>query len=93
LPGDASVRRLQIDTQVAFANAVMLIDGFAATRTKATLERANALIEHATALGERVEDPLAPYSVLYGFWIVNFVAFNGDAAHALASYAENWVTA
>jgi DNA-binding winged helix-turn-helix (wHTH) protein/class 3 adenylate cyclase/TolB-like protein/predicted ATPase len=85
LPSDASVRRLQIDTQVAFANAVMLIDGFAATRTKATLERANARIEHATALGERVEDPLAPYSVLYGFWIVNFVAFNGDAAHALAT--------
>jgi DNA-binding winged helix-turn-helix (wHTH) protein/TolB-like protein/class 3 adenylate cyclase/predicted ATPase len=85
LSSDASVRRLQIDTQVAFANAVMQIDGFAAARTKATLERASALIEHAEALGERVEDPLAPYSVLYGFWIVNFVAFNGDAAHALAT--------
>jgi DNA-binding winged helix-turn-helix (wHTH) protein/class 3 adenylate cyclase/TolB-like protein/predicted ATPase len=85
LPSDANVRRLQIETHVAFANAVMQIDGFAATRTKAALEQASALIEHAAAMGERVEDPLAPYSVLYGFWIVNFVAFNGDAAHALAT--------
>ena len=43
------------------------------------MEQARLLIEQAEALGEPPEDPLLLFSVLYGFWVANFVAFNGDA--------------
>jgi hypothetical protein len=42
------------------------------------------LIEQAEARGETPEDPLIWFSVLYGFSVVNFVAFNGDAMRELA---------
>jgi tetratricopeptide (TPR) repeat protein len=41
-------------------------------------------MEQAEGLGEPPENPLLLYSVLYGFWITNAVAFNGDAALGLA---------
>jgi predicted ATPase len=51
------------------------------------------LIERAEAIGEAPEDPLLLFSVLYGFWVANLVAFNGDAIRELAtqfwSRAEN----
>ena len=43
------------------------------------------LIEQAEALGEPPEDPLLLFSVLYGFWVANYVAFNGDAMRELAA--------
>jgi predicted ATPase len=43
------------------------------------IDRAHLLIEEADALGEPVEDPLLLYSVLYGFSIANYVAFDADA--------------
>jgi hypothetical protein len=46
---------------------------------------ARSLIERAEALGQSPEDPLLLFSVLYGFWVVNFVAFNGEALRKLAS--------
>ena len=42
-------------------------------------------IERGEALGEPPEDPLLLYSVLYGFWVANFVSFNGDALRELAA--------
>ena len=48
-------------------------------------ERARLLIEQAEALGEPPEDPLLLFSVLYGFWVANYVAFNGDAVRELAA--------
>src|SRR5450759_4299003 len=30
------------------------------------------------------EDPLTLFSVLYGFWVANFIAFNGEAMRELA---------
>jgi tetratricopeptide (TPR) repeat protein len=36
------------------------------------------LIEQAEARGESLEDPLLLLSVLFGVWVANFVAFNGD---------------
>ena len=59
--------------------------GIAAPETKAAVERARLLIEQAEALGEPPEDPLLLFSVLYGFWIANFVAFNGDVVRELAT--------
>jgi predicted ATPase len=49
------------------------------------VERARLLIERAEALGEPPEDPLLLFSVLYGFWSVAFVAFNGDVMRELAT--------
>ena len=49
------------------------------------MERARLLIEQAEALGEPPEDPLLLFSVLYGFWAANFVAFNGDVCRDLAA--------
>ena len=40
-------------------------------------DQARALIERAEALGERPEDPLLIFSILYGVWAANFVEFNG----------------
>jgi len=84
LPDTAAHRREQIKLQVALANASMHTKGYAATETKASLEQARLYIERAEALGEPPEDPLLLFSVLYGFWAANFVAFNGDAMRNLA---------
>src|SRR5262249_22131319 len=35
-------------------------------------------------LGEPPEDPLLLFSVLYGLWVANLVAFNGDVMRELA---------
>src|SRR6185312_2682176 len=35
--------------------------------------------------GEPPQDPLLSFSVLYGFWVTNYVAFNGDAMLTLAA--------
>ena len=58
--------------------------GYAAQETKAALDQARLLIEQAEALGDSPEDPLLLFSILYGFWAANFLAFNGDALRELA---------
>ena len=57
--------------------------GYAAPETKAAADQARLLIEQAEALGEPPEDPLLLFSVLYGFWVANFVAFNGEVCASL----------
>jgi predicted ATPase len=84
LPGTPALHREQIKIQVAFANALMHTKGFAAPESKAAVEQAGVLIERSEALGESLEDPLVLFSVLYGFWVANLVAFNGDAMRDLA---------
>ena len=79
-----ALRRKQIELQVALVNSLMHVKGQAAPETKLALERARLLIEQAEALGEPPEDPLLLLSVLYGFWVSNFVAFNGDVMRELA---------
>jgi predicted ATPase len=85
LPTSPALRREQTNLQVALANALMHTKGYAAPDTKAALERAHTFIERAEALGEPAEDPLLLFSILNGFWIANFVAFNGDAMRELAA--------
>ena len=85
LPATPALRREQIKLQVALINALMHTKGYAAPETKAAVERARLLIEQAEALGETPEDPLLLFSVLYGFWVANYVAFNGDALRELAA--------
>src|SRR5215469_7162490 len=85
LPGTLVMRREQIKLQVALANALMHVKGYAAPEPKAAIEQARQFIERAEALGEPLEDPLLLFSVLYGVWAASYVAFNGDVTRELAS--------
>ena len=85
LPATSALRREQIKLQVALITPLLHIRGYAAPETKGAVERARLLIEQAEALGEPSEDPLLLFSVLYGFWVANYVAFNGDALRELAA--------
>jgi class 3 adenylate cyclase/predicted ATPase len=85
LPATAALRREQIKLQVALIHPLMHVKGYAAPETKAAEERARLLIEQSEALGEPPEDPLLLFSVLYGFWVANQVAFNADVMHELAA--------
>jgi class 3 adenylate cyclase/predicted ATPase len=85
LPSTPALRREQIRLQVALIAPLMHVKGYAAPETKVAAERARVLIEQAEALGEPPEDPLLLFSVLYGLWVANYVAFNGDAMRDLVS--------
>ena len=85
LPATPRLRREQIKLQVALIDPLLHIKGYAAPETKAAAERARVLIEQAEALAEPLEDPLLLFSVLYGFWVANLNAFNGDAMRELAA--------
>jgi predicted ATPase len=78
------LRRDQIKFQVALANALMHVKGYAAPETKTSLHQTRLYIERAEAFGEPLEDPLALFSVLYGFWVANLASFDGDAVRELA---------
>jgi predicted ATPase len=84
LASSPDLRREQIKLQVALINPLMHVKGFAAPETKTAAERARQLVEQAEAFGERLEDPLTLFSILYGFWVANQVAFNGDRIRELA---------
>jgi predicted ATPase len=85
LPATPALRREEIKLQVALITPLIHVKGNAAPETKAAEERARLLIEQAEALGEHPDDPLLLFSVLFGFWVANFVAFNGDVALELAA--------
>jgi predicted ATPase len=85
LPATPALRREQIKLQVALITPLMHVKGYAAPETKAAVERARLLIEQAEALGEPPEDPLLLFSVLYGFWVASYLAFNGDVMRELAA--------
>jgi predicted ATPase len=79
-----ALRREEIKLQVALITPLLHVNGYAAPETRAAVERARLLIEQAEALGEPPEDPLLLFSVLYGFWVANLVAFNGGVMRELA---------
>jgi hypothetical protein len=85
LPGTASLRREEIKLQIGLVNALMNTKGYAAPQTKAPLDQARSLIERAEALGEPLEDQLMLFSTLFGLWLANLVASNGDAIRELAA--------
>jgi hypothetical protein len=84
LPGEARQRRKQIDLQVGLAKALMQTNGYASPEPKAAFEQTRLFVERAEAPGESVEDPLVLFSVLFGFWMANFVSFKADAVRGLA---------
>ena len=85
LPPTPALRREQIKLQVALITPLIHVKGYAAPETKMAAEQAHLLIEQAKSLGEPPEDPLLLFSVLYGLWVVNYVAFNGDVVRELAA--------
>jgi len=85
LTATPALRREQIKLQIALASALMTTKGYAAPETKAALEQARLFIELAQAVGEPPEDPLLLFSILFGVWGVNRIAFNGDVVRELAT--------
>ena len=85
LAATPALRREEIKLQVTLITPLIHVKGYAAPETKAAVERARLLIEQAEALGEPLDDPLLLFSVLYGIWVANFVAFDGDKARELAA--------
>jgi class 3 adenylate cyclase/predicted ATPase len=77
LTATSELRREEINLQVALITPTMHVKGYAAPETKAVVERANVLIKEAESLGELIEPQLL-FSVLYGFWVANYMAFNGE---------------
>jgi predicted ATPase len=85
LPATAALRRDQIKLQVGLATALMHVKGYAAPETKSALRQARRLIEQTEVLGEPPDDPLLLFSVLYGFWVAAYTAFNGNLLRELAT--------
>ena len=84
-PTTAALRREQIRLQVALITPLLHVKGFAVPETRAATERARLLIGQAEALGEPLEDPLLLFTVLYGYWVGKYIAFNGGAMRELAA--------
>ena len=84
LPSTPALRREQIKLQVALITPSCMSKAMLRPKPKRPWSR-RALIEQAEALGEPPEDPLLLFSVLYGFWVANIVAFNGDVLRELAA--------
>jgi class 3 adenylate cyclase/predicted ATPase len=81
LPATPELRREAMKLQVSYASVLFHVMGYTAPETIAAFERADAMIEEAEALGERPEDALLRFSVLYGQWTGNYTA--GNLARAL----------
>jgi predicted ATPase len=85
LPATPALRREQIRLQIALITPLMHVKGYAASETRAAAEQALLFIEEAEALGERPDDPLALFSVLYGLWAANYMAFKGNVLRELST--------
>ena len=85
LPSNVELRREQIGLQVALINPLMHVKGYAAPETKEAAEQARRLIEQAEFNGEPPDEPLLLFSILYGFWVAHYVAFDGDVICDLAA--------
>jgi class 3 adenylate cyclase/predicted ATPase len=85
LPSTPALRREQTRLQVGLAQALMHVKGYAARETKRSFEQARMFMDRAEMLGEPPEDSLALFWVLYGFWAVNYVAFNEKVVPDLAA--------
>ena len=80
-----SANRSRYSDMRTLITPLIRVRGYAAPETKAAVERARSLIQQAQALGEPPDDPLLLFSVLFGWWGANAVAFNADACLDLAS--------
>jgi class 3 adenylate cyclase/predicted ATPase len=84
LPGTPALRREQIRLQVALITPLIHVRGYAAPETRIASEQAHTLIQQAEMLGEHPEDPLLLFSVLFSFFVHNYVGVNGKAMREFA---------
>ena len=85
LPASPALRREEMKLQVALITPLTHVKGYAAPETNAAVERARQLIEQAETLGEPPDDALLLFSVLYSFWVANYVAFDGGMMRELST--------
>jgi class 3 adenylate cyclase/predicted ATPase len=85
LPSAPALRREEIRLQIGLAQVLMHTEGYAAPETRRAFEQARIFMERAEAQGELPEDPLTLFWVLYGFWAVNYVAFDESVVADLAA--------
>ena len=86
LPGSPALRREQIQLQLDLSNALIHTKGHASPETKAAFDRARSLDRAGgRPRARRPRTRWSLYSVLYGFWVANRMAFNGPAALELAA--------
>ena len=84
LPAGPASRRKEIKLQAALIPTLAHVKGHASPEMKSAVEKARRLIEQSEALGEPPEDPLLLLSVLMGFWVTKYAAFDGNAMCELA---------
>jgi class 3 adenylate cyclase/predicted ATPase len=87
LPPTPALLGEAIKLQVAFATVLFHVKGYASPETIAAFERADTMIEQAEGLGERPEDALFRFSVLYGQWTGNHSAGNFARAAEIAKHS------
>ena len=78
-------RERRLHLQPRYGQAIMFVKGYAASETKAAFQKARTFVEQPEALGEPLKDPLALFSVLYGFFGANFIAFKAEPVSNLAT--------
>jgi class 3 adenylate cyclase/predicted ATPase len=84
LPTTPALRREEIKLQLALIQPLHHTKGYTAPEALDAIERARMLIERSQDHGDSLEDPLQLFSVLYGSFAANFMAFNGDVVRRLA---------
>jgi predicted ATPase/class 3 adenylate cyclase len=84
LPPTPAIRREQINLQVALAGALLHVKGYGSSETSDAFDQANRFIEYAETLGERSDDQLLPFTVLYGQWTTNFNTGHFDKMSEIA---------
>jgi predicted ATPase len=84
LPTTPALRREQIKLQLALIQPLHHTKGYASREAIDAVERARMLIERSQEFGDPLEDPLQLFSVLYGSFAANYIAFNGDIVLGLA---------
>jgi class 3 adenylate cyclase/tetratricopeptide (TPR) repeat protein len=84
LPTTSALRREEIKLQLALIQPLHHTKGYTAPEAIDAVERARLLIERSQDLGDSLEGPLQLFSVLYGSFAVNYMAFNGDVVLGIA---------
>ena len=79
LPETFALRREQLKLQIALANALMQLKGYAAPEPKAAFEQARLFMERAEALGEASGPVTAVFVPLGRLEWSHYVKFNGEA--------------
>jgi class 3 adenylate cyclase/predicted ATPase len=85
VPSNSSIRRKQLELQVALAGTLVHIKGYAAPEVTVALEEARLLAERGEPATRPLEDPLLQFSIMYGLWVARYVAVDVNMMRSVAS--------